>query len=109
MLSHSEGRALTCLAADFEANFPSCRARQAPEKAFRMRADISAVDEELGGIPITRAEAFGSSSASEESEEEGSSSEGDTGEDVSGSESEVEEDAASEDWSDPGYGLLLSR
>ena len=81
----------------------TCRAKIAPEKAFRMRADISAEDKALKGVPISRAEAFGSSSASsEESEGEYSSDEGSITEFKSESNDKDEEDEASDARTDSG-------
>ena len=83
------------------------RAKKAPEKAFRMRADISAEDKELQGVTISRAEAFGSSSASsEQSDEEFTSGEDTLREHGPGSDNEEkeeeEEDEASDAQNDSG-------
>ena len=75
-----------------------------------MRADISVDDEALQGAPISRAEAFGSSSASsEQSEDEASSIEGEGRENASESGDESNEEGISEAETDPRYSISTAK
>ena len=76
----------------------------APEKALRLRADISGAEEDSQGVTISRAEAFGFSDAEslETSEEESDREFGSDSGSQLGSDPKDGEANASEPSSDPG-------